>query len=61
MSQEILAAIRRKNRLWKHVKDGRPADEYKILDARVKKMIRTAKRKFEQNLAKGGSSRPFYK
>ena len=62
MSREIMAAVRRKKRLWEKAKKGSGVDEYKDADRQVKKMIRTAKRNFERRLAmeKGGNSRPFF-
>ncbi len=56
MSQEILAAIRRKKRLWKMVKGKEVTEEYREVDRRVKKMIRNAKRKMEKQLADGDGS-----
>jgi len=62
MNKEILAAIRRKNRLWKQVKKSGMTDEYKETEKKVKNLIRSAKRKFEKKLAAGedGNKRPFY-
>jgi len=62
LTQQIMAAIRRKQRLWKNVKRGRRMEEYEVADKEVKRMIRNAKRSFEKGLAggNGGNSRPFY-
>ena len=62
MNREIMAAVRRKKRLWEKAKKGSGVDEYKDADRQVKKMIRTAKRNFERRLAteKWGNSRPFF-
>ena len=62
LTQPIMAAIRRKKRLWEETKKGGSMDEFRSEDKRVKKMIRTAKRNMEKRLAEGGegNSRPFY-
>jgi len=62
LSQQIMRAIRRKQRLWKKAKRGRNFDEYEAADKEVKRLIRNAKRSFEKRLANGngGNSRPFY-
>ena len=54
LSTEILRAIRRKKRLWTRAKVGEQVEEYNKVEKDVKKMIRTAKRKFEKKLAEGG-------
>jgi hypothetical protein len=61
LTKEIIAAVRRKQRLWKKAK-GRCVEEYEAADREVKQMIRNAKRNFEKRLAggNGGNSRPFY-
>jgi hypothetical protein len=48
MTKDIMAAVRRKKRLWKKAKNGASMDEYKEADSTVKRMIRNAKRKFEK-------------
>jgi len=62
MSKEILAAIRRKKRLWRQVKGGGMTEEYREADKKVKKLIRNAKRRFEKKLAagEGGNKRSFF-
>jgi hypothetical protein len=62
MTQQILAAIRRKRRLWAKAKKGRDVEEYVACEKEVKRMIPNAKRSFEKRLAgeNGGDSRPFY-
>jgi hypothetical protein len=62
MTKDIMAAVRRKKRLWKKAKNWASMDEYKEADSTEKRMIRNAKRKFEKKLstAQGGNSRPFY-
>jgi hypothetical protein len=62
MTKDIMAAVRRKKRLWKKAKNGANMDEYKEADITVKRMIRNAKRRFEKKLSttQGGNSRPFY-
>jgi hypothetical protein len=62
MTREIMAAVRRKKRLWRKAKRGACMEEYCDADKEVKKLIRNAKRKFEKRLAddKSGNSRPFY-
>jgi hypothetical protein len=62
MSREILAAIRRKKRLWRQVRGGGLTEEYREADKRVENLIRNAKRRFEKKLAnkEGGSNRPFF-
>ena len=59
MTREILAAIRRKNRVWEAAKNTRSKEEFKAMDKRVKKIIRSAKRSMEKKLAdgSGGNSR----
>jgi hypothetical protein len=61
MSREILAAIRRKKRLWRQVRGGGLTEEYKEVDNKVKNLIRNVKRRFEKKLAnkEGGSNRSF--
>ncbi len=62
MNREILAAIRRKKRLWRQVRGGGLTEEYREADKKVKNLIRNAKRHFEKKLAnkEGGSNRPFF-
>jgi hypothetical protein len=62
MTRKIMAAIRRKKRLWKKAKEGGDMESYKEAEKCVKGMIRCAKRNFEKKLAKenGGNSKPFY-
>jgi len=62
LTKEIIAAVRRKQRLWKKAKKGRCVEDYEAADREVKRMIRNAKRNFEKRLAgdNGGNSRPFY-
>ena len=67
LNREILRAIRRKKRLWTRAKDGdrKDKDEYTAAEKQVKRMIRSAKRKFEKKLAEGGkkdgaAKRKFY-
>jgi Reverse transcriptase (RNA-dependent DNA polymerase)/Endonuclease-reverse transcriptase len=58
LSRDILRAIRRKKKLWRHAKQGQRVDEYKIAEKAAKNMIRNAKRNFEKSIAKGcGSER----
>jgi hypothetical protein len=52
-----LAAIRRKKRLWKTVKGKAITEEYRVVDRRVKKMIRNAKSRMEKQLADGDGSK----
>jgi hypothetical protein len=62
MTREIVAAIRKKKKLWQQVKRGGMTDEYREADKKVKRMIRNSKRKFEKKLAapEGGNKRPFF-
>jgi hypothetical protein len=62
MTKEVMAAIRRKKRLWKKTKGKTVTPEYREADKRAKNLIRKAKRRFEKRLAdgKGGNSRPFF-
>jgi hypothetical protein len=62
MKNEILAALRRKKKLWQRAKGGRGVEEYKEQEKLVKNMIKKAKRQFEKKLAEGGSSnkKPFF-
>ena len=62
MTRKIMAAIRRKKRLWKKAKEGGDMEYYKEAEKCVKGMIRCAKRNFEKKLAKenGRNSKPFY-
>ncbi len=62
LSPEIMAAIRRKQRLWRSAKKGKNVEDYGAADKEVKRLIRNAKRNFEKRLAcqNGGNSRPFY-
>jgi hypothetical protein len=62
LNREIKAAINRKRRLWKKAKRVSGVEEYREADKKVKNMIRTAKRNYENRLAneKGSSNRPFY-
>jgi hypothetical protein len=47
MTREIMAAVRRKKRLWRKAKRRACMEEYCDADKEVKKLIRNAKRKFE--------------
>ncbi len=62
MNRDLMAAVRRKKRLWRRAKGGGSMEDYKEADRHVKKMIRNVKRSFEKKLSavQGGSSRPFY-
>lgn len=62
MTKEIMAAVRKKKKLWKRAKEGQNMEEYREADRNVKKMIRNAKRNFEKKLStvQGGNTRPFY-
>jgi hypothetical protein len=62
LTQQIVEAIRRKQRLWERAKKGRDVEEYKTAEKDVKRMIRNAKQNFEKRLAdgNGGNTRPFY-
>jgi len=62
MNQQILAAIRRKKRLWRKVRGGLITEEYKEEDKKVKNLIRNAKRRFEKRLAakESGSNRQVF-
>jgi hypothetical protein len=51
MTQQILAAIRRKPRLCAKAKKRRDVEEYVACEREVKRMIRNAKRSFEKRLA----------
>jgi hypothetical protein len=57
LSRDILRAIRRKKRLWRHAKQGQKVEEYREAEKQVKNMIRNAKRKFERDIAKGCGSK----
>ncbi len=48
LTKQIIAAVRRKQRLWKKAKKGRSVEEYEAADREVKRMIRNAKRNFEK-------------
>jgi hypothetical protein len=62
MSCDIMAAIKRKKRLWRRDRGRGISEEYKEMEKRVKNMIRNAKRKYEKKLAdsKSGNNRQFY-
>ena len=62
MSSEIMAAIKRKKRLWRRDRGRGISEEYKEMEKSVKNMIRNAKRKYEKKLAdtKSGNNRQFY-
>jgi hypothetical protein len=62
MNREILAAIRRKKRLWRQVRGGGLTEKYREVDKKVKNLIRNEKRRFEKKLAnkQGGSNRPLF-
>ena len=62
MNQEILAAIRKKKRLWIRDKHKAEKSEYCNQEKKTSKLIRKAKRRFEKKLAagNGGNNRPFY-
>jgi len=61
MTREVLAAVRKKHRMWKETKNGASMEDYKAEDKRVKNLIKKAKNKYERKLAEnGGNNRPFY-
>ena len=60
MTRELMAAVRKKKRMWEEAKETGRREEYKEYDKKVRGMIRRAKSKFEKKLADGGNSRPFY-
>jgi hypothetical protein len=62
MSGDIMAAIKKKKRLWRRDRGRGLSDEYKDMEKKVKNMIRSAKRKYEKKLAdsKSGNNRQFY-
>jgi len=62
MTTEILRVIRRKRRLWKKARTVAEKEEYEKEEKRVKNAIRTAKRKFEKNIAFEDSKnkKPFF-
>jgi len=62
MRREIMAAIRKKKKLWERVKGGGAAAEYKEQEKLVKNMIKKAKRQFEKKIAEGGNKnkKPFF-
>ena len=62
LTRPIMAAIRKKKKVWEEAKQGGSMEAFKAEDKRVKKLIRTAKRNMEKRLAEGGegNSRPFY-
>ena len=61
MTRELLAAVRKKHRMWQDTKRGADVEEYKREDKRVKNLIKKAKNKYERKLAEnGGNNRPFY-
>jgi Reverse transcriptase (RNA-dependent DNA polymerase)/Endonuclease-reverse transcriptase len=61
MSQHLLREIRRKRRMWRS-QGGQMTSEYREAAKKVKKMIRTAKKKMEDKLAfeNNGNSKPFF-
>jgi hypothetical protein len=62
MTRAIMAAIRKKKKLWEEAKAGGSMDAYKAEDKKVRKLIRNAKRNLEKKLADGtdGNNRPFF-
>jgi hypothetical protein len=62
INREILAALRRKKRLWRQVRGGGLTKEYREADKKMKNLIRNAKGRFEKKLAnkEGGSNQPFF-
>ena len=62
MNQDILRAVRKKRRMWKGERSHAVSEEYKAMEKKVKRMIRSAKRSHEKRLANenGGNSKPFY-
>jgi len=62
MSSDIMAAIKRKKRLWRRDRGRGISEEYKEMERKVKNMIRNAKRRYEKKLAdsKSGNNRQFY-
>ena len=62
MTGEILREIRKKRRMWKKAKNGNGDQDYKEAEAKVKNLIRKAKRGLEKRLAqdKHRNSKPFY-
>jgi hypothetical protein len=53
LTQQIMAAVRRKQRLWKRAKKGRDVEEYEATEKEVKRLIRNAKRNFVKDLLEG--------
>jgi hypothetical protein len=51
LSPEIMAAIRRKQRLCRSAKKGKNVEDYEAADKEVKRLTRNAKRNFEKRLA----------
>ncbi len=43
LTQQIMAAVRKKQRLWKRAKKGRDVEEYEATEKEVKRLIRNAK------------------
>ena len=61
MTKEILAAVRKKQRMWKETKQGASVEDYKKEDKKVKNMIRRAKNSYERKIAEAvGNNKPFY-
>jgi hypothetical protein len=61
MTKEIMAALRKKKKLWLDVKNGSPSDIYKEQEKLVRRLIKNAKKNFERRLAnEKGNRRPFY-
>jgi len=62
MTNEILAAIKKKKRPWRRDRARGISEEYREMERKVKNLIRHAKRKYEKKLAntKGGGNRQFY-
>jgi Reverse transcriptase (RNA-dependent DNA polymerase)/Endonuclease-reverse transcriptase len=56
LTREILRAIRRKKKLWRRAKQGQNVAEYREAEKAVRNMIRSSKRRFERNIAKGCGS-----
>jgi len=61
MTKDIMAAIRKKKKLWLEAKNGGSKEAYVEQDKKARRMIKNAKRGFEKKLAnEKGNRRPFY-
>ena len=60
MTRTIMAAVRKKKRMWETAKETGRMEEYRQYDKKVRRMIREAKNKFEKKIADGGNSKAFY-